>query len=82
MRRPFVNPLGLEVYEYVRDLRKKIAVAKATGVEKQLIEAAELKLQQNEALIFVVDVAAGLHAIEKEAACTHVCTHALSHNGA
>ena len=51
----------------MRDLRRKIAVAKAAGVEKQRIEEAELKLKQHESLVFVVDVAVGSHAIEKEA---------------
>ena len=42
------------------------AMAKAAGVEKQHIKAAELKLKWHESLVFVVDVAAGSHAIEKE----------------
>ena len=44
----------------MHDLRKKIGTAKTACVEKQRIEAAELKVKQHEDLMYV---AAGAHAI-------------------
>ena len=53
-------------YAYTKRLRSAVAAAHTAGVDKQMIEHAEQRLKQSESLEFVVDVAAGIDAIESE----------------